>query len=144
LPRIKITDLLVEVDAWTDFSRHFTHLRDGAVAKDRTALLTAVLADAINLGLTRMAEACPGTSLSRLSATADWHIREETYSKALAELVNHHHQLPFAAHWGHGTTSSSDGQYFRAGGRGEAAGQVNARLRRRSRRDVLHAPFRPI
>src|SRR5439155_331786 len=37
------------------------------------------------------------------------------------------HQLPFAAHWGDGTTSSSDGQYFRAGGCGEAAGQVNAR-----------------
>jgi TnpA family transposase len=90
-------------------------------------LLTAILADAINLGLTRMAEACPGTSLSRLSGIADWHIRDETYGQALAELVNHHHRLPFAAHWGDGTTSSSDGQYFRAGGRGEAAGRVNAR-----------------
>jgi len=34
---------------------------------------------------------------------------------------------PFAAHWGKGTTSSSDGQRFRAGGRGEASGQINAR-----------------
>jgi TnpA family transposase len=34
---------------------------------------------------------------------------------------------PFAAHWGEGTTSSSDGQRFRAGGRGEASGQINAR-----------------
>jgi TnpA family transposase len=33
----------------------------------------------------------------------------------------------FAAHWGEGTTSSSDGQRFRAGGRGEASGQINAR-----------------
>jgi TnpA family transposase len=33
--------------------------------------------------------------------------------------------LPFAANWGEGKTSSSDGQRFRAGGRGEAAGQVN-------------------
>jgi TnpA family transposase len=127
LPRVKVTDLLVEVDGWTDFTRHFTHLRHGAAAQERTLLLTAVLADAINLGLTRMAEACPGTSLSRLSAIADWHIRDETYGKALAELVNHHHQLPFAAHWGDGTTSSSDGQYFRAGGCGAAAGRVNAR-----------------
>jgi TnpA family transposase len=127
LPRVKITDLLVEVDAWTDFTRHFTHLRHGTAVSGRTPLLTVILADAINLGLTRMAEACPGTSLSRLSGIADWHIRDETYGKALAELVNHHHQLPFAAHWGDGTTSSSDGQYFRAGGRGEAAGRVNAR-----------------
>jgi TnpA family transposase len=127
LPRIKITELLVEVDTWTDFTRHFSHLRHGTVVKERTPLLTVVLADAINLGLTRMVEACPGTSLSRLSVIADWYIRDETYSKALAELINYHHQLPFAAHWGDGTTSSSDGQYFRAGGRGEAAGQVNAR-----------------
>jgi TnpA family transposase len=39
--------------------------------------------------------------------------------------MNHQHRNPFAAHWGDGTTSSSDGQRFRAGGRGEASGQVN-------------------
>ena len=127
LPRIKITDLLVEVDRWTGFTRHFTHLRTGEESQDRTLLLTAILADAINLGLTRMAEACPGTSLSRLCGVADWHIRDESYSKALAEIVNYHHHVPFAMHWGEGATSSSDGQRFRAGGRGEAAAQVNAR-----------------
>ena len=126
-PRVKITELLLEVDDWTGFTRHFVHLRDGGAAEHRTLLLTAVLADAINLGLNRMADACPGTSLSRLSWVADWHVRDETYSKALAEVVNHHHQLPFAGHWGEGTTSSSDGQRFRAGGVGGARGEVNAR-----------------
>ncbi|GHL22988.1 hypothetical protein ECZU24_58290 [Escherichia coli] len=29
LPRIKITELLMDVDDWTGFSRHFTHLKDG-------------------------------------------------------------------------------------------------------------------
>jgi len=53
------------------------------------------------------------------------HCHDETYSKALAEIVNYHHRQPFAAHSGEGTTSSSDGQQFRAGGRGEQAGQVN-------------------
>ncbi len=127
LPRIKITNLLMEVDDWTKFTRHFVHLRNGDAVTDRTLLLTAVLADAINLGLNRMADACPGTSLSRLSWIADWHVRDETYSKALAEIVNHHRQLPFAGHWGEGATSSSDGQRFRAGGVGEARGEVNAR-----------------
>jgi TnpA family transposase len=56
-----------------------------------------------------------------------WHIRDETYSKALAEIVNHQHRIPFATHWGEGTTSSSDGQRYRPGGRGEAAGQVTAK-----------------
>jgi Tn3 transposase DDE domain len=127
LPRIKITDLLMEVDGWTGFSRHFVHLRDGTMPNDRISLLTAILADAINLGLNRMAEACPGSSLSRLSWIVDWHVRDETYSKALAEIVNYHHRLAFAEHWGEGTTSSSDGQRFQTGGHGQGIGQVNAR-----------------
>jgi hypothetical protein len=124
LPHVKITDLLLEVDRWTQFSRHFTHLKSSAPPKDNALLLTAVLADGINLGLSKMAEACPGTSLAKLSWLAAWHIRDETYSKALAEIVNVQHRLPFAAHWGEGTTSSSDGQRFRAGGRGESAGHL--------------------
>ena len=30
----KITDLLLEVDRWTGFSKHFTHLKTGEPAKD--------------------------------------------------------------------------------------------------------------
>jgi TnpA family transposase len=52
-------------------------------------------------------------------------VRDETYAKALAELVNYQHQLPFATHWGGGTTSSSDGQRYPVGGRGQHAGSVN-------------------
>jgi TnpA family transposase len=127
LPHIKITDLLVEDDEWTGFTRHFTHLRGGGPAKDRELLLAAILADGINLGIARMAEACPGVSSSTLGRVAAWHIREETYAKALAEIVNHHHKLEFSGHWGDGTTSSSDGQRFPTGGRGDAHGQYNAR-----------------
>ena len=66
LPRIKIPELLMEVDAWTGMSDHFTHLRSGNPSKDKKILLTAILADGINLGLGRMAEACPDASLDRL------------------------------------------------------------------------------
>jgi TnpA family transposase len=125
LPHVKITELLMEVDAWTGFTRHFTHLKTGAAAGDTTLLLTAVLADGINLGLTKMAEACPGVTYARLSWLQAWHIRDETYSAALAELVNAHRRHPFAAWWGDGTTSSSDGQRFKAGGTAEASGNVN-------------------
>ncbi|HCN8281949.1 TPA: Tn3 family transposase [Escherichia coli] len=118
-------ELLMDVDDWTGFSRHFTHLKDGAEAKDRTLLLSAILGDAINLGLTKMAESSPGLTYAKLSWLQAWHIRDETYSAALAELVNHQYRHAFAAHWGDGTTSSSDGQRFRAGGRGESTGHVN-------------------
>ncbi len=127
LPRIKLPDLLLEVDAWTGFSRHFTHLQSGDLPKDRVALFAALLADAINLGLAKMADACAGMTFNRLAWVVDWYVRDETHTKALAEVINYHHQLPFAAYWGDGTTSSSDGQRFKVGGRSEATSQVNLR-----------------
>jgi TnpA family transposase len=127
LPRIKITDLLLEVDDWTGFTAAFTHQRSGMPAADRTILLTAILADGVNLGLTRMAEAVRGPTLRELAWAHDWHVREDCYANALARIVDAHRALPLANLWGDGSTSSSDGQFFRAGGHGERLGDVNAR-----------------
>ena len=125
LPRIKITELLMDVDEWTGFTRHFVHLKSGATVQDKTLLLSAILADAINLGLTKMAESSPGASYSKLSWLQAWHMRDETYSASLADLVNAQTGHAFAGNWGDGSTSSSDGQRFRAGGRAESTGHVN-------------------
>jgi TnpA family transposase len=125
LPRIKITELLMDVDDWTGFTRHFVHLKDGKPTKDRTLLLSTILADAINLGLTKMAESSHGTTYAKLSWLQAWHIRDETYSAGLADLVNAQFSHNFAENWGDGTTSSSDGQRFRAGGKAESTGHVN-------------------
>ncbi len=125
LPHVKITELLLEVDEWTGFTRHFTHLKSGDLAKDKNLLLTTILADAINLGLTKMAESCPGTTYAKLAWLQAWHTRDETYSTALAELVNAQFRHPFAEHWGDGTTSSSDGQNFRTGSKAESTGHIN-------------------
>jgi len=62
------------------------------------AVLTVILSDATNIGLTKMAEATPEYSYYRLSSTADWYVREENYAKALAEIVQKQHQVPLAAH----------------------------------------------
>jgi TnpA family transposase len=40
-------------------------------------------------------------------------------------LINEQYRHPFASNWGDGTTSSSDGQRFKAGGHAERTGQVN-------------------
>jgi len=125
LPHVKITELLLEVDRWTGFTRHFSHLKNSEVAADKNLLLTAILADAINLGLTKMAEACPGTTYAKLSWLQAWHIRDETYSAALAELVNAQFRQPFAEFWGDGTTSSSDGQNFKTGSKAQSTGHIN-------------------
>jgi hypothetical protein len=78
LPHLKITELLLEVDDWTGFTHHFTHLKSGATAKDRHLLLTTILADAINLGLSKMAESCRGTTYAKLTWLQAWHICDET------------------------------------------------------------------
>jgi hypothetical protein len=85
MPRVKITDLLLEADQWTDFTRHFTHLKSEAKAPERTLLLTAILADAFNLGLEKMADTCAGTSAAKLAWLVAWYIRDETHRKGLAE-----------------------------------------------------------
>ena len=118
LPRIRITDLLEEVDRWTGFTDSFTHLRTGLPPGEKRTLLTALLADGINMGLKRMAEACRGASFWQLARAVDWHVREETYVQATARLVDAQRALPIAALWGDGTMSSSDGQFFQAGGHG--------------------------
>src|SRR3546814_13948667 len=67
LPHVKITELLIEVDEWTGFTQHFTHLKSGDMAKDKNLRLTTILADAINMGLTKMAEQCNGRQYAQLA-----------------------------------------------------------------------------
>lgn len=108
---LKDTDQL-PLDAITDadhYLRDRLNLLEEQLATVNRLSLSSDLADAINLGLTKMAESCPGT----------------TYSSALAELVNAQLRHPFAAHWGDGTTSSSDGQRFRAGSKAVSTGHIN-------------------
>jgi TnpA family transposase len=125
LPSIRITDLLAEVDRWTGFSQCFTHLQSGRVADEPRTILTAVLADATNLGHTRMAEACNLVTQRQLGWLASWHLREETYGRALARLVDAQHGTPLATLFGSGTSSSSDGQNFPLDRRAQATGAVN-------------------
>jgi hypothetical protein len=87
MPRVRFTELLAEVARWTGLADCFTQLRTGLPAEDQRVMLTAVLADATNLGLTRMAEACSVASYRQLAWTAGWHLSEEGYGRALARIV---------------------------------------------------------
>jgi TnpA family transposase len=127
MPRVRITELLHEVSRATGFASAFANLRTGERCDDENALLAAILADATNLGLGRMAAASHGVTRDQLIWTADAYIRPETYKAALARIIDAHHALPIATIWGAGSTSSSDRQFFRSAKRGDAAGDVNAR-----------------
>ena len=123
---VRITDLLVEVDEMTGMSRHFTHLQTREPVNDPRALYTVLLAEATNLGLAKMAQACPEYTYRQLAWIADWYVRDETCRQALASIISAQHRHPFASYWGDGTTSSSDAQQFPVGGRSAAIGRVNA------------------
>ncbi|MGI9436608.1 MAG: Tn3 family transposase, partial [Geminicoccaceae bacterium] len=127
LPRVKLTELLAEVDHWTGFSACFTHLKSGLPLENRQLLLTTILADGTNLGLTRMAQACDAGSFWQLARAVDWHVSEPAYIRAAARLVDAQHRRPLARLWGDGTRASSDGQHFHAGGHGQAIAVINAR-----------------
>ncbi|WP_225385808.1 Tn3 family transposase, partial [Escherichia coli] len=51
MPSVRITDMLLEVDAALGFTDAFTHLRTGAPCRDRIGLLNVLLAEGLNLGL---------------------------------------------------------------------------------------------
>jgi TnpA family transposase len=127
LPRVDITDLLSEVNGWTGFADQFTHLHTQDVVRSTPALLTAILGDATNLGPKRMAEASAGISERQVTWARLFHIRPETYKAAQALIVNAHTAHPYAQIWGSGTTSSSDGQFFRAADRAASQSDTNAR-----------------
>ena len=127
MPDARITDILLEVDDATRFTEAFTHLRTGSPCRDRIGLLNVLLAEGINLGRRKMAEATTTHGFWELMRIARWHVEGEAYDRALSMVVEAQAALPMAAVWGTGRTASSNGQFFPAAGRGEALNLVNAR-----------------
>ncbi len=118
LPRTRVTDLLLEVDGATGFSEAFVHLRTGASCADRIGLLNVILAEGINLGLRKMAEATSTHGFWELIRIARWHVEGTAYNRALAMVVEAQAALPMAAVWGPGNrrlaTASSSPRASRA------------------------------
>ncbi len=126
LPTMRITDVLSQVDRWTGFTSHFGHVSTGLPPSDDRGFLAALIAEATNLGLSRMAEVCNVASRRALIRMQTWHMREETFRAALGCLTDAIHAEPLSAWFGEGWRASADGQAFYLGGPGEAGGTVNA------------------
>lgn len=114
LPRVRIEELLVEVDRWCGFTRELIPLRGYHPKADRpyAALLAALVAHGTNLGIATMAQSTEGQTVDVLHDVSKWFLRADTLKAANRVLVDYHHRLPLSATWGDGATSSSDGQRF--------------------------------
>ena len=127
MPEIRITDLLLDVDKATGFTDAFTHLRTGAPCNDTIGLLNVVLAEGLDLGLSKMAAATDSHDFFQLSRLSRWHVESDAIKLALAIVIEAHARLPMARFWGEGLTASSDGQFFPTTRQGEAMNLVNAK-----------------
>ena len=111
LPKVDLTEVIIEVDKWTKFSDCFVSTT-GMKIRSKELLLylyATILAQAYNFGLDQMGENI-GISYRKLAWFNTWYIREETLKPAFTKIINYHHKLPLVKYWGCGTLSSSDGQ----------------------------------
>jgi hypothetical protein len=115
LPRVDLPELLLEVDARTEFAAGFTHASESeARAQDfRTLLCAVLLAEACNTGLEPLQRPdVPSLRRSRLSWIRQNYIRAETLTQANAQLVAAQNGIDLARSWGGGDVASADGLRF--------------------------------
>jgi TnpA family transposase len=114
LPRVRIEDLLQDVDEWSGFTGAFQPLGgyEPRGGDPHRPLLASLIAHGTNLGLATMAQSVDAVTAEPLQDTSRWFLREATLKAANTILVDHHHGLPLSRVWGDGSRSSSDGQRF--------------------------------
>ncbi len=110
LPLVEMSHVMGDVNEWMGAFQFFPHLLTGEAPTGyhQAVLVAALMASGMNIGPTKMAQACD-FSEQELMQSAEWHIREETLRQAIAELDNFVLHHPFSQHWGTGIASSSDG-----------------------------------
>jgi hypothetical protein len=119
LLEVDLPELLIEVDAWTNFTGQLTPLSGNRSRSHEMpcVLYAAIVAQATNLGPTGMA-ARASTATSSSNGHGSSTAASRPSPPASAWLVNYHHQLPLTQAWGSGQLSSSDGQRFASRTRG--------------------------
>lgn len=115
LPKIDLTELILEIDAHTGFSSEFTHISESKSRVDdlETSVCAALLAESCNIGLEPVIKHhIPALTRHRLGWTGQNYIRAETIIRANARLVDYQSALPLVKKWGSGEVASADGMRF--------------------------------
>lgn len=87
-----LPELLLEVNAWTGFAGHFTHVSGGNARVDDlpVSVCAVLLAEACNIGLQPLVRRdVPGLTRGRLDWVQQNYLRAETLIPANARLVDY-------------------------------------------------------
>jgi TnpA family transposase len=115
LPRVDLPDVLLEIQARTNFAEAFTHVSEAeARVTDLAVSVCAVLlAEACNIGLEPLTRPeIPALTRGRLAWVQQNYIRAETLIRANALLVDAQTKVPLVGAWGGGEVASADGLRF--------------------------------
>lgn len=115
LPKIDLTELLLEINAHTGFASEFNHVSESNARADdlATSICAVLLAEACNIGLEPLIKYnVPALTRYRLSWVKQNYLRAETLVRANARLVDHQAILSLAKKWGGGEVASADGLRF--------------------------------
>lgn len=115
LPRIDLTELILEIHTHTGFADQFTHVSESKARADDLAvsICAVLLAEACNIGLEPLIKHnVPALTRHRLNWVKQNYLRAETLVRANALLVNHQATLQLAQKWSGGEVASADGMRF--------------------------------
>ncbi|WP_217613770.1 Tn3 family transposase, partial [Bacillus sp. GbtcB14] len=74
--------------------------------EEKNVVLATLMAMGTNIGLTKMADATPGTSYRQMANTAQWRMYDDVMVRAQSVLVNFQLRRQLATYWGDGNTST--------------------------------------
>lgn len=115
LPRIDLAQVILEIQARTNFAAEFTHLSETGSRGENIPLsvCAVLLAEACNIGIEPVIQReVPALRRDRLLWTQQNYIRADTISRANARLVEAQSQIPLVQSWGGGEVASADGLRF--------------------------------
>jgi TnpA family transposase len=114
LPRVRIEELLQEVDRECGFTRELRPIGgyEPRLSNLYQSQLAALIAHGTNLGIAAVGHSAEGITADMLPHVSRFFLTDATLKTVNAVVVNFHHRLGFSGLWGAGSASSSDGQRF--------------------------------
>ncbi len=115
LPPIELAEVILEIQARTNFAAEFTHLSESGSRSEKLPLsiCAVLLAEACNIGIEPIIQReIPALRRDRLLWVQQNYIRTDTLSRANARLVEAQSLLSLAQSWGGEAVASADGLRF--------------------------------